>query len=964
LFLYSGPRFPSALAILAGVSYGVAGAAAQTLPLLPQATVETTLVAGAGRSLTVAAGGDVQAALDQAEPGDTVLLQAGATFTGAFRLPNKAGAGWITVRTSAADSQLPAPGQRITPAHAALLPKLVTSGAWPALATTPGAHHYRFIGVEFAIAPGVATNYGIVTLGSGAETALSELPHHIVLDRVYVHGNATGNVRRGVALNSAASAVIDSYVSAIHEVGADTQAIAVWNSPGPLKIVNSYLEAAGENVLIGGADPRITGLVPSDIEFRRNHLFKPLQWRLGDASYAGTQWTVKNLLELKNAQRVLIEGNRLEYHWPHAQNGFAILFTVRNQEGTAPWSVVQDVTFVSNVVQHVSAGISVLGRDDIRPSQPTRRIRIANNLFVDVGGSWGGNGRLLQVLDGPSDVVVEHNTSLQTGEYLVGSGTPASGFVFRNNLVAAGGYGLGGDGTYGSPMATLTTYFPGFVFAGNALVGATSTAYPSGNYLVPSFDAVGFVSATSGDYRLAASSPYKGAGTDGRDVGVDFAQLGSALAGGGSGDGGGGGGATDTTAPSVSLVTPGDHTTVAGALTIGAQAADDTAVASVRFLVDGAQVGPESTAAPFTATWNTASVSDGEHAIHAEARDAAGNVASSQTIAVHVANTAVAPPPAQAITWTRLVKVSVAGSALEKKAGCSGCPDAGASSVESIASGSGYLEFVVPVTTAQQVVGLASGDTGTAENDAAFALKFWPGGTMDVRLKGAYQAEGRFAAGDVFRITVVNASLVTFSKNGQVFHESNRQVTYPLVADVSMSTRGARIASAALVGTGSAVPGAAPVVWTSLFNVETAAGGLRKVAGCDGCQDAGAVSSQVITSGSGYVEFTIAETAGQKVVGLSAGNSGTSEADVDFGIKLWPGGNADVRENGAYVNAETTYAQGDVFRVSVAAGKVTYSKNGQEFYRSARTPSASLLVDTSFSSAGAQIADVKIEGAN
>lgn len=962
MFLYSGPRFPSALAILALLSCGVADAAAQTLPVLPQATVDTTLVAGTGRSLTVAAGGSVQAALDQALPGDTILLQAGATFTGAFRLPNKAGAGWITVRTSAADSQLPAPGQRITPAHAALLPKLVTSGAWPALTTAPGAHHYRFIGVEFAIAPGVATNYGIVTLGSGVETALSELPHHIVLDRVYVHGNATGNVRRGIALNSAASAVIDSYVSAIHEVGADTQAIAVWNSPGPLKMVNNYLEAAGENVLIGGADPRITGLVPSDIEFRRNHLFKPLQWRLGDASYAGIQWTVKNIFELKNAQRVLIEGNRLEYHWPHAQNGFSVLFTVRNQEGTAPWSVVQDVTFVSNIVQHVSAGISVLGRDDIHSSQPTRRIRIANNLFVDVGGSWGGNGRLVQVLDGPSDLVVEHNTSLQTGEYLVASGTPASGFVFRNNLVAAAGYGIGGDGTYGSPMATLTTYFPGFVFAGNALVGATSTAYPSGNYLVPSFDAVVFVSASSGDYRLAASSPYKGAATDGRDVGVDFAQLGSALAG-GPVDGGGGGGA-DTSAPSVSLVTPVDRTTVSGALTIGAQAADDTAVTSVRFLVDGAQVGPESTAAPYTATWNTTSVSDGDHAIHAEARDAAGNVASSQTISVRVANTVVPPPPVKGLTWTRLVKVSVAGSALEKKGGCDGCPDAGASSVESIASGSGYLEFVVPATSAQQVVGLANGDAGTAENDAAYALKFWPGGTMDVRLKGAYQAEGRFTAGDVFRITVVSASLVTFSKNGQVFHESNRQVKYPLVADVSMSTRRARIASAALVATGSAPSGAAPVAWTSLFNVEAAAGGLRKVAGCDGCQDAGAVSSQVITSGSGYVEFTVVETAGQKVVGLSAGNSGTSEADIDFGIKLWQGGNADVRENGAYVNAETTYAQGDVFRVSVAAGKVIYAKNGIEFYRSTRTPPASLLVDTSFTSVGAQVADVKIAGAN
>lgn len=58
--------------------------------------------------------------------------------------------------------------------------------------------------------------------------------------------------------------------------GQDTQAIVAWITLGPIKIVNNFLEAAGENVMFGGADPRIPDAVVSDIEIRQNHFFKPL----------------------------------------------------------------------------------------------------------------------------------------------------------------------------------------------------------------------------------------------------------------------------------------------------------------------------------------------------------------------------------------------------------------------------------------------------------------------------------------------------------------------------------------------------------------------------------------------------------------------------------------------------------------------------------------------------------------
>src|SRR5579862_5646085 len=47
------------------------------------------------------------------------------------------------------------------------------------------------------------------------------------------------------------------------------------------------------------------------------------------------------------------------------------------------------------------------------------------------------------------------------------------------------------------------------------------------------------------------------------------------------------------------------------------------------------------------------------------------------------------------VTWQHLVNCSVLGAALEKTTGCNGCPDTSASSVQSIGSGGGYLQFTV-----------------------------------------------------------------------------------------------------------------------------------------------------------------------------------------------------------------------------------------------------------------------------
>src|SRR5262245_4446698 len=366
-------------------------------PELPRSFLDTGYKAPTGQTIGVNAGGDLQSALDQAQPGDVILLQAGASFTGNFVLSNKNGTGWITVRTSTSDAIMPQ-GTRVTPDSASSMPKIISPNSDPALQTADGAHHFRFVGVEFGVAPGTDI-YNIISLG-GDQTSLAQTPHDLIIDRCYIHGPADRNARRGVMINSASVAIIDSYISDIQEVGADSQAICGWNGPGPFKIVNNHLEGAGENVMFGGAKPSLPNLIPSDIEFRLNHVYKPLTWKQGHPTYAGTHWSVKNLFEIKNARRVIIDGNLFENNWVDGQSGFGVLFTVRNQDGTAPWSVVEDITFTNNILRHSAAGINFLGRDDNHPSEQVKRVLVRNNLFEDIGGKrWGNNGRWVQIVE-------------------------------------------------------------------------------------------------------------------------------------------------------------------------------------------------------------------------------------------------------------------------------------------------------------------------------------------------------------------------------------------------------------------------------------------------------------------------------------------------------------------------------------------------------------------------------------
>jgi Right handed beta helix region len=468
---------------------------------------------------------DFQVALNRALPGDTIVLQAGATYSGQFSLPQKKGAQYITIESSRS-SELPE-GVRVSPRQAPLMAKVQANAVAPAIKAEINSHHYKFIGVEFTTS-GAGLSYGIVVLGdgdtSGPQNKLEVVPHHLVFDRCYVHGQPKQNVQRGIALNSAETEILNSYIDEIHWAGTDAQAVGGWNGPGPYRIINNHLEAAGENVMFGGARPAIPGLIPSDIEVRKNYVYKPTRWRESDAAYDGSKWTVKNLLELKNARRVTIDGNVFENNWAQAQAGFAILFNCIDDSGS--WARIEDVQFTNNIVRRSGNAFNIRGRDDTGAS--ASRITIRNNLFDEISSQLGGSGILFQLLRGASDVTIEYNTAINNGSILLMDGEPMNNLSFQNNIVHHNAYGVFGNGG-GVGSAALNRYATKWAFTRNVIIAIppelSASQYPPNNYFPTSVEQVGFVNRQSRDYRLNQNSRFKGKAVDGGDIGCNMDQL-------------------------------------------------------------------------------------------------------------------------------------------------------------------------------------------------------------------------------------------------------------------------------------------------------------------------------------------------------------------------------------------------------------------------------------------------------
>jgi hypothetical protein len=332
----------------------------------------------------------------------------------------------------------------VSAANGLLMPKVVTPNTGPAIRLASGASGWWISGIEVTVTASVTQQqYGLIFLGESRDlqTTMASVPQDVVLDRMYIHGQPTTNLSRCVALNSGRTQISDSYIVECHGKGFDSQAVAGWNGPGPYKIVNNALQGAGENLMFGGSDPGIPGLVPSDIEIRRNHLYTPVAWK--------GVWTKKNLFETKNAVRVLVEGNVMDGSWGDGQNGEGIVLKSSNQSGGCLWCRTTDVTFRRNLIRNVSTGFNLAARDTHTPVDTVLyRVDVSENV-IEVAAHTG-TYRGFQIIGGPHTIRLHRN--VLTGPtppmqaFIITSQTNAVYGLTVDSLVASRGqYGMIGD---------------------------------------------------------------------------------------------------------------------------------------------------------------------------------------------------------------------------------------------------------------------------------------------------------------------------------------------------------------------------------------------------------------------------------------------------------------------------------------------------------------------------------------
>lgn len=399
-------------------------------------------------NVVVPAGGNLQAALDAAKPGDTIELLPGVVYTGVFTLPAKTGNVTVTTQGFAAD-------RRVDPTDAPVLATL-RSGTLDKTIDGTNAANWTFSGVRFE-----SRSDGL------GEVILLQDAVNIMLDRILLVAGTNGQ-KRAIRGNGQGIILTRSYIANCWRTGQDSQAFCAWDGAGPYTITDNYLEAASENVMFGGADSKSVDRIPSDILIENNLFTKNLAWK-GVAGYA-----VKNLLEFKVGKRVTVRNNTFNNNWTDAQTGWSILFKSVNQNGTAPWSVTDGVVFENNIVSGVERGINIQGETFEANSNGTTQHGGRTTNIVIRGNQISTDREATQMTGGAGVITVDANVFQQglltnNGNVLTLDGPKLESITWTNNQWRNVPYGIKGTGTTAG-TASLAAYTVSYIYMGNTIV--------------------------------------------------------------------------------------------------------------------------------------------------------------------------------------------------------------------------------------------------------------------------------------------------------------------------------------------------------------------------------------------------------------------------------------------------------------------------------------------------------------
>lgn len=259
-------------------------------------TVDAGITCDTTAAISVA---NIQAAMDAANPGDTIYVQPGVHVGTLIFRRAASGANPITV-TSGKPTWLPCANCRITPSYRSLIPIIRTeSGNTPALnafyqgSPTNPPSGWKFVGIGFETNTVAQFDNAIVATGGQGYTGdplgwtfsgPSEMPDSLTFDRVYVGGKLDDSivVQNGIRFSGTNGVFKNSYLGPIYCGGIECHALAIYTSTGPVTITNNFISATSIPLMSGGGDPDYydftNGVNPSNVTVKYTHLYRPLKW--------------------------------------------------------------------------------------------------------------------------------------------------------------------------------------------------------------------------------------------------------------------------------------------------------------------------------------------------------------------------------------------------------------------------------------------------------------------------------------------------------------------------------------------------------------------------------------------------------------------------------------------------------------------------------------------------------------
>ena len=438
-----------------------------------------------------------------------VTLKAGETFTGNYTLRAKPCNQYVKIRSTGL-SALPG-DTRVGPSQVASMAKLVgsTSSTSSVIRTVQasGTGYWALEGIEIVhpASVSVAPNYVYTLVGlpedSSGENQPALTPHHIKIDRSYIHGiDTTDGPARCIGAHGRNIEITNSYISncKVVSTASDSQGIFIQNGQGPFYISNNYIEAAGENILIGQGPgySAIPWLTQRFAFIQGNYSYKRREWKCSKAAgvptwtpclpgekrqntstsqwyqcdVGGASWSttttpipamvqVKNHYENKEGQGVWYRGNVVDGNWNAGAtcagqlgNNFLI-----NQSDTVQLNV-RDITIDSNNVKYGQIFMST-GYFGTSADVFTSGVTVTNNLQESIatdlygsnGTGGGSNAYIWSAQTRERAVTFDHNTFTVPGSgsayYLnnitktdMADGAFAGFLNFTNNAIWPGQY--------------------------------------------------------------------------------------------------------------------------------------------------------------------------------------------------------------------------------------------------------------------------------------------------------------------------------------------------------------------------------------------------------------------------------------------------------------------------------------------------------------------------------------------